>query len=286
MKVIAKERIAENLTKLVIESPLIAKKALPGQFVVLMAAKVGERVPLTIVDADRQKQTITIIFQEVGYTTRLLGTLKPNDSLYSLVGPLGKPTPIKNYGRVIVLGGGVGIAELLPLVRALKGAGCTITSILGGRTAELVILRDQVKEFSDDMYITTDDGSLGEKGVVTDPLKRLLDESSDYGLVFCVGPVPMMKAVSEVTRLFKIKIVVCLNPIMVDGTGMCGCCRVTVGGETKFTCVDGPDFDGYEVDFDELMARQKRFVQHEKQAMCKLDKQINNEASWERNDDG
>ena len=194
--------------------------------------------------------------------------------MYSLVGPLGEPTLIKNYGKVIVLGGGVGIAELLPVVRAFKDAGCTTISILGGRTAELVILRDQIKDFSDELFITTDDGSLGEKGLVTDPLKRLLAESKDYGLVFCVGPVPMMKAVSDTTRDLGINTVVCLNAIMIDGTGMCGGCRVTVGGETKFTCVDGPDFDGHKVDFKELMTRQKRFLSHEKESMCKLDKKI------------
>ncbi len=278
MKIIAKEVVAENLTKFVIESPLIAKKALPGQFVVLMVNESGERIPLTIVDADKERKTITIIFQEVGYSTKLLGKLAVGDSLYSLVGPLGKPTEIKNYGKVIVIGGGVGIAELLPVVKALKQVGCEITSILGGRTAELVILRDQVKEFSDQIYITTDDGSLGEKGLVTAPLKRLLNEQPDWGLVFCVGPVVMMKAVSDLTRPANIETVVCLNSIMVDATGMCGGCRVTVGGETKFTCVEGPDFDGHKVDFNELMTRQKRFLQHEEQSMCKLDKQINNKA--------
>ncbi|MFH2138049.1 MAG: sulfide/dihydroorotate dehydrogenase-like FAD/NAD-binding protein [Candidatus Omnitrophota bacterium] len=274
MKILKKERIAENLTKFVIDAELIAEKALPGQFIILMGSKEGERIPLTIVDTDTERKTITIIFQEVGYTTKLLGKMNPGDSLYSLVGPLGHPTPIKNYGKVIILGGGVGIAELLPVVRALKTAGCMITSILGGRTAELVILRDQIKEFSDQLIITTDDGSLGQKGLVTDPLKNLLEESSDYGLVFCVGPVPMMRAVSTVTRPFKIKTLVCLNSIMIDGTGMCGGCRVTVGNERKFTCVDGPDFDGHEVDFEELMVRQNRFIAHEKQSECKLNKYI------------
>ena len=277
MKIIAKEKIAENLTKFIIESPLIAEKALAGQFVILMVNEKGERIPLTIVSADKEQKSITIIFQEVGYTTKLLGTLEPGDSVFSLVGPLGKPTPIKNYGRVIVLGGGVGIAELLPIARALKDAGCVVTSILGGRTAELVILKEQIKESSDDSYITTDDGSLGQKGLVTDPLKRLLKESADYGLVFCVGPLPMMKAVADVTRQFKIKTLVCLNSIMIDGTGMCGGCRVTIKGETKFTCVDGPDFDGHEVDFDELMTRQKRFLAHEKESMCKLQEKIKKE---------
>ncbi len=274
MKIIAKEHIAEDLTKFVIESELIAEKALPGQFIILMVCKEGERIPLTIVDTDEKKKTITIIFQEVGYTTKLLGRLESGDLLYSLVGPLGKATPVRNYGKVIVVGGGVGIAELLPVARAFKDAGCAITSILGGRTAELVILPEQVKEYSEDMYITTDDGSLGEKGMVTDPLKRLIEKDQNYGLVFCVGPLPMMRAVSDLTRAFNIKTLVCLNSIMIDGTGMCGGCRVTINGETKFTCVDGPDFDGHEVDFNELMTRQKRFISHEKHAMCKLDEKI------------
>ncbi|MCP4650635.1 MAG: sulfide/dihydroorotate dehydrogenase-like FAD/NAD-binding protein [PVC group bacterium] len=277
MKILEKERIAENLTKFVINAELIAEKALPGQFIILMGWKKGERIPLTIVDADKEKKTITIIFQEVGYTTKLLGKMNAGDSLYSLVGPLGEPTPIKNYGKVIILGGGVGIAELLPVVRAYKEAGCVITSILGGRTSDLVILQDQIKEFSEELFITTDDGSLGEKGLVTDPLKQLLEKNSDYGLVFCVGPVPMMRAVSNVTRPFKIKTLVCLNSIMIDGTGMCGGCRVTVGNKTKFTCVDGPDFDGHEVDFEELMVRQKRFITHEKQSKCKLNKYVKDE---------
>ena len=275
MKIIQKETIAENLTKFVIESRLIAKKALPGQFIVLMVSEAGERIPLTIVDTDKTEGLITIIFQEVGYTTKLLGKLGVGDSLYSLVGPLGKPTEINNYGRVIVVGGGVGIAELLPVVKALKEAGCEITSILGGRTENLVILRDQVKQFSDQLYITTDDGSLGEKGLVTAPLKRLLSEASDWGLVFCVGPVVMMKVVSDLTKEYKIETIVCLNAIMIDGTGMCGGCRVRVNNETKFTCVDGPDFNGHQVDFKELMTRQKRFLQHEDQSLCKLEKQIN-----------
>lgn len=274
MKIIKKQRIAKDLTKFIIKSELIAEKALPGQFIILMVCKEGERIPLTIVDIDKKNKTITIIFQEVGYTTKLLGRLEAGDSLYSLVGPLGHPTPIRNYGKVVVLGGGVGIAELLPVVHALKDAGCKITSILGGRTAELVILQEQIKQYSDKMFITTDDGSLGEKGLVTAPLKRLLENDSNYGLVFCVGPLLMMKAVSDATLPYNIKTLVCLNSIMIDGTGMCGCCRVTVDGQTKFTCVDGPDFEGHKVDFNELMTRQKRFIAHEKDSLCKLEQQI------------
>ncbi|MFH1460081.1 MAG: sulfide/dihydroorotate dehydrogenase-like FAD/NAD-binding protein [Candidatus Omnitrophota bacterium] len=276
MKILAKEKITKDLTKFIIEAPLIAEKALPGQFIMLMVNKEGERIPLTIVDSDKENKCITIIFQEVGYTTKLLAGLTVGDSLYSLVGPLGKPTPIKNYGNIIVVGGGVGIAELLPVVRALKQAGCSITSILGGRTADLVILKEQINEYSDALYITTDDGSLGQKGIVTDPLKKLIEKKSNYNLVFCVGPLPMMRAVSNLTKQFDIYTLVCLNSIMIDGIGMCGGCRVTIGGETKFTCVDGPDFDGHQVDFNELMDRQKRFIPHENRSLCKLEEKIKN----------
>lgn len=271
MKIVDKIIISENVKKIVVEAPLIARKTLPGQFVMLMVNKEGERIPLTIVDKDEQKGTITLIFQEVGYTTKMLGLLNKGDSLYALVGPLGHPTIIENFGKVIVLGGGVGIAELLPVIKALKSKGCHVTSILGGRTKDLVILKDQIKEYSDVVYITTDDGSEGEKGLVTDPLKRLIAQNSEYKLVFCVGPIPMMKAIADITRETKIKTIVCLNAIMIDGTGMCGCCRVTVAGRTKFTCVDGPDFDAHEVDFVEFMKRDKRFQKAEKDLNCKLD---------------
>jgi ferredoxin--NADP+ reductase len=267
MKIVAKTRLADNLVKLVISSPLIAQSAQPGQFIMFMVTPESERVPLTIVDSDKKNGTITIIFQEVGYSTKLLGTRQPGDFLYSLVGPLGKPTHIENYGNVIISGGGAGIAELLPVVKALKAAGCRLTTILGGRTKDLVILRDELKVFSDTMYITTDDGSLGEKGLVIDPLKRLLTDGKKYGLVFCVGPVPMMRAVCDVTRPVAVKTLVCLNSIMLDGTGMCGSCRLTYNGEVKFCCVDGPDFDGHLVDFAELSQRQKRFISQEKKAL-------------------
>lgn len=267
MKIVEKVSIAKNLTQFVIESPIISAKAQPGQFVLLMVREEGERIPLTIVDSDPKNKTITLIFQEVGFTTKLLATLQVGDSLYSLVGPLGKPTSIKNYGHVIAIGGGVGIAELLPVIKALKKAGCSISSILGGRTSDLVILRDEIGQYSDTLYVTTDDGSMGEKGLVTDALKKLLDKDKNMGLVFCVGPVPMMKAVSNMTRPYAIKTIVCLNAIMLDGTGMCGGCRLTYNGQTKYCCVDGPDFDGHLINFDELMNRQKRFVFYEQKAL-------------------
>ncbi|MBU1367646.1 MAG: sulfide/dihydroorotate dehydrogenase-like FAD/NAD-binding protein [Candidatus Omnitrophica bacterium] len=278
MRILEKEHIAENLTKFIIDSPLIAQKALPGQFIVLMVRENGERIPLTIVEADKKKKTITIIFQEVGYTTKILGKLAVGESLYSLTGPLGKPTPIKNYGKVIVLGGGVGIAELLPIAKALKQKGNHISTILGVKTKGLLILEQGLRAVSDEFYITTDDGSYGKKGFTVDILKDLLTKyeilNTKYELVYCVGPIPMMRAVSELTRPFKIKTIVCLNSVMIDGTGMCGCCRVTVAGAVKFTCVDGPDFDGHLVDFNELTIRQKRFLEHEKESICKLDEQL------------
>lgn len=274
MKIITKEIIADTqgtrLTRFVIQSPLIAQKAQPGQFIILMVKEEGERIPLTIVDTDLKQGTVTLIVQEIGYSTRLLGTLNPGDSLYSLVGPLGHPTEVKNYGKVLIVGGGVGIAELFPIVRVLKKAGNIIYTILGARTKELLILKDAIEEYSDKLYIATDDGSLGEKGFVSDTLKKILKNDSDFQLVYCVGPVPMMKAVSEITRPYGIKTLVCLNSIMLDGTGMCGGCRLVESGKSKFCCVDGPDFDGHQVDFDDLLNRQGRFIDEEKESLKKL----------------
>jgi ferredoxin--NADP+ reductase len=274
MKIVNKKVLADigdtRITRIDVESALIAQRAQAGQFVILMVSEAGERVPLTIVDTNKDKGIITLIFQELGYSTKLLGTLKEGDSLYSLVGPLGHPTPINNYGKVLVVAGGVGIAEVLPLVKSLKEAGCSIYTILGARTKELLILKDEIEACSDKLFISTDDGSLGEKGFVSNILQRILDEESDFGLAYCVGPVPMMKVISQITKPYNIKTMVCLNAIMLDGTGMCGGCRLIEGGVVKFCCVDGPEFDGHLVDFDELMNRQKRFVPEEQQAMEKL----------------
>ena len=274
MRIIAKEILADiqgtRIVKYVVDSPLIAAKAQPGQFVILMVKEEGERIPLTLVDSDQQKGTITLIVQELGYSTKLLGTLKAGDSLYSLVGPLGHATPIKNYGKILIVGGGVGIAELFPVVRALKKAGNTIYSILGSRTKDLLILKDEIGKFSDKLLIATDDGSLGEKGFVSAILEKLLAQDKDFQLSLCVGPVPMMRVIANITRPYKIKTLLSLNAIMVDGSGMCGCCRLTEAGKTRFCCVDGPDFDAHLVDFDELISRQKRFVPEEKQALEKL----------------
>ena len=275
MKIIKKDIVVDiqntRLVKFLIYSPLISIKARPGQFVIVMATENGERIPLTIVDADPQTQTITLIVQELGYSTKLLCSLNAGDSFYSLAGPLGNAVKPQNYGKVLMIGGGVGIAELFPVVRLLKQAGNKVYSILGARTKELLILKDEVEKYSDKLFIATDDGSLGEKGFVSGILERLLREDKDFQAVYCVGPVLMMKVVSNVTRPYSIKTWVSLNAIMLDGTGMCGCCRLTEGGKVKFCCVDGPDFDGHQVDFDELMSRQKRFVDQEKEALGKLD---------------
>ncbi len=274
MKIIEKKIVSGDqeprITSMVIASPEVAAKAQPGQFVILMVSEQGERIPLTIVDTDARKGTVTIMFQEVGYTTKRLGTLEVGQSLYSFVGPLGNPTPIENYGKVLIVGGGVGIAEVYPVVKALKKAGCSLHTILGARSRDLLVLKDEIKSFSDSFYPVTDDGSFGEKGFVTGPLQRILEKDGDFKLVYCVGPLPMMKAVSELTRPYGIKTIVCLCTIMIDGTGMCGGCRLTEGGKVRFCCVDGPDFDGHLVDFEELLSRQKRFVPQEKQALEKI----------------
>jgi len=248
----------------------IARKAKAGQFIVLMTSEEGERIPLTIADVDSAKTTLTIIFQEAGLTTRLLGKLEAGDSLYAIAGPLGHPTEIHKYGRVIIVGGGVGIAEIYPVAKALKASGNEVTTILGARNKDLLILEEELKKVSDNFYITTDDGSCGKKGFVTDILKELLSAaSSKYSLVYAVGPIPMMRKVAETTKSFSVKTLVSLNALMVDATGMCGCCRVSISGKTKFSCVDGPEFDAHEVDWDELIKRNNIYRDKE-QHICKL----------------
>jgi ferredoxin--NADP+ reductase len=234
----------------------------------LMVNEKGERIPLTLVNADKNKGIVSLIFQEAGFTTKSLGKLSSGDTLYSLVGPLGHPTEIKKFGKVILVGGGVGIAEILPVARALKEAGNHITTILGSRNKDLLILEAELKSASDQIYIMTDDGSYGRKGFTTDMLKELLSKDK-YDLIYSVGPIPMMKRVALVSKEYKIKTLVSLNALMVDATGMCGCCRVSVSGQVKFSCIDGPDFDGHGVDWEELEKRNKVYSVQEKH-ICNL----------------
>jgi len=275
MQIISKKIIGQaagtTTVRLELSAPQIAAKALPGQFVVLMVIKEGERIPLTIVDADAKRGTITLIFQELGLTTKLLGKLSEGESVFSLVGPLGHATEIIRYGRVVLVGGGVGIAEIYPVAKAFKKAGNSVTVVIGARTKELLILEQELRAASDELLIATDDGSYGRKGFTTDVLKELLEKyRDDEGiLVYAVGPIPMMQRVSDITRSFNVRTIVSLNALMVDGTGMCGCCRVTVGGETKFSCVDGPEFDGHLVDWQELTKRNQAYKEQEAH-ICKL----------------
>ena len=266
-QIIRKEELAPNIKLFEIDQPLIARKVQPGQFVVVRHNEKGERIPLTVADYDRDRGTITIIFQEVGKSTYEMGELNVGDTLLDVVGPLGQPSEIANYGTVVCIGGGVGIAPVYPITRALKAAGNHTIAIIGARTKELLFWEERFREISHELYITTDDGSYGRKGFVSDELQRLIDDGYKIDRVWAIGPAIMMKVVCDVTRPHKIKTIVSLNPIMVDGTGMCGACRVEVGGETKFTCVDGPEFDGHLVDFDLLMKRQSIYKEQEKLAL-------------------
>jgi len=265
-KVISMEELAPSIKRTVIHAPLIARKAQAGQFVILRVDERGERFPLTLVDWNPSEGSITLIFQEVGVSTRKLGMLKPGDYVMDIVGPLGNPTEIEDYGDIAVIGGGVGTALIYPWIRALKSQGNYIVTILGARTESLLLLEDKLRALSDEIHISTDDGSKGIKGFTSDVLKKLLEEGRRFDLVMAAGPVPMMRAVAEVTRPYKIKTIVSLNPIMVDGTGMCGGCRVTVGGEIKFACVDGPEFDAHKVDFRQLMNRLRFYREEETKA--------------------
>jgi ferredoxin--NADP+ reductase len=264
-KIVKREEMAEGTVILnEIEAPLIAKKAKPGQFVILKANEDGERIPLTMADTDPDKGTITIIYMVVGKSTALFKTLKEGDGFQDVIGPLGKPTHLEKVGKVVCVGGGTGVAVLHPITRALKQVGNDVTCIIGARTKDLLILESQMKSASHDLKVCTDDGTYGHHGFVTDVLKDAL-EGGDVKLVVAIGPVPMMRAVANLTRPYEVKTLVSLNPIMIDGTGMCGGCRVSVGGETKFACVDGPEFDGHQVNFDELMLRLQAYCEEEKE---------------------
>lgn len=254
-KIRKKQSLNPTVTRMVVEAPLIAKKAKAGQFIILRASEDGERIPLTIAGYDREAGTVEIIFQIVGGTTRELNRLEEGDCIPDFVGPLGKATHVENLKKVAIVGGGVGCAIALPVARALHEAGAEVHSIVGFRSKDLVILEEEFKACSDRVCMMTDDGSYGEKGLVTQALEQLIQEGNAYDEVIAIGPVIMMKFVSETTRKYGVKTIVSMNPVMIDGTGMCGGCRLTVGGETKFACVDGPEFDGHLVDFDEAMRR-------------------------------
>jgi len=248
-----------------ISAPLIAEKAKPGQFVIIRANERGERIPLTMADTNPERGTITIIYQVVGKSTALFKSFKVGEKFLDVIGPLGKPTDIEKLGTVVCVGGGTGIAVLHPIAKALKQIGNNVITIIGSRTKDLLILEDEMRAASSELHVCTDDGSYGHHGFVTDVLKQQLDER-DVRLAVAIGPVPMMKFCSKLTAEYNVKTLVSLNSIMVDGTGMCGCCRVTEGKETKFACVDGPEFDGHQVDFDELSKRLCAYVEMEKEA--------------------
>jgi ferredoxin--NADP+ reductase len=255
--------LAPDIKRFVIEAPRIARKRQAGQFVIVRVHPRGERIPLTIADGDPARGTITLIVQGIGKTTRLMNLLGPGDALLDVVGPLGKPSEIKNYGTVVVIGGGVGAAIAYPTAKAMHEAGNHVISILGGRSRDLVILEDEIRAISDEVFVTTDDGSYGTKGVVIDPLRELLEAGRPIGLVLAIGPVRMMQAVAEVTRPHKVLTVVSLNSLMVDGTGMCGGCRIITSEGAKFACVDGPEFDAHTVDFDTLARRNRTYADRE-----------------------
>jgi NAD(P)H-flavin reductase len=265
-RIIAKERLAENIHLLEVEAPEVARKAQPGQFVVVRVDEEGERIPLTIADWDVERGSITIILLAVGTTTRKLARLNAGDSILNFVGPLGRPTEIDRFGTVICVAGGVGTASIFPISRLLKARQNEVIAIMGARTKELIFWEDHLRSVSHQLIVTTDDGSYGRKGVVTEPLKEFLG-ARKVDRVIAIGPAVMMKFCCLTTKPFGVKTIVSLNPIMVDGTGMCGCCRVSVGGETKFACVDGPDFEGHEVDWDLLMKRQRAYLEEEKKSL-------------------
>ena len=265
-KIVKKQPLNPTVTRMEIEAPLIAKKAKPGQFIILRVDENGERIPLTVAGYDREKGTVTIIFQIVGATTEKLNHLNEGECLHDFVGPLGVPTHVDGLKKVCVIGGGVGCAIALPIAEELHAMGAEVTSIIGFRNQDLVILEDEFKACSDHFTLMTDDGSYGEKGNVTAPLKTLLENGERFDEVIAIGPLIMMKFVCLTTKEYDQKTVVSMNPIMVDGTGMCGGCRLTVGGKTKFACVDGPDLDGHEVDFDEAMSRSRSYIPFERHA--------------------
>ena len=267
-EIIEKKFLNPTVVKMTVNAPLVAKKIKPGQFIILVAHEKGERVPFTVADFDREKGHVTVIYQIVGATTMLLSEMNEGDCLSDFAGPLGNPTKLEGVKRAVVIGGGLGCAIAYPQAKALSNNGCEVDIIAGFKNRDLVILEEEMKAVSNNLYITTDDGSYGEKGLVTDKL-RLLASKKKYDLVIAIGPVIMMKFCEMAAREFDLPIIVSLNPIMIDGTGMCGGCRVRVGGEVKFACVDGPDFDGHLVDFDSLMKRNRSYAEEEQKGVAK-----------------
>jgi ferredoxin--NADP+ reductase len=266
-KIVNAEFIAPGIKRFTIEAPRIARKQRPGQFVIVRIRENGERIPLTIERSDPERGTVNIVVQSIGKTTHLLNSLETGDSIRDIVGPLGKPSEIASYGTVVTIGGGVGTAMAYPTAAAMKCAGNRVISILGGRNKDLVILEDEMRGVSDTVFVTTDDGSYADKGLVTDKLRQLIENGTRIDLVLAVGPIPMMRAVAEMTRKEHIRTMVSLNPIMIDGTGMCGDCRVLVEGKSEFACVDGPEFDAHRVDFAVLMRRNAMYRDAEKRSM-------------------
>ena len=276
-RIIEKTPLNPTVTRMVVEAPLVARKAEPGQFIILRTHEDGERIPLTVADFDRGKGTVTIIFQIVGATTEKLNHLNAGDMIHDFVGPLGRATETEGLKKVAVVGGGVGCAIAWPVAKKLHDQGCEVHSIIGFRTRDLVILEDEFARVSDQLRRVSDDGSWGDKGLVTDALRGLLEAGERYDEVITIGPLPMMKFVCKLTREYDVKTVASMNSIMIDGTGMCGCCRLTVGGKVRFACVDGPDFDGHQIDFDEAMARSssyRAFERHAHEEACNLFREV------------
>lgn len=264
--ILEKRKLNDSMTLMVVQAPLIAKKAKAGEFIILRVNEHGERIPLTIADYDREKGTVTIIYQIVGKTTRLLDRLNSGDSILDFIGPLGKASELEGYKKAAVIGGGAGCAIAYPQAKALHAMGTKVDVIAGFRNKDIIILEDEMRAVSDSLTITTDDGSNGNKGFVTDALREKIEGGAGYDLVVAIGPLVMMRAVCNLTKEYGIKTIISMNPIMIDGTGMCGGCRLTVGGKTKFACVDGPDFDGHEVDFDEAIRRSRTYSDMEREA--------------------
>ena len=282
-KILAREELAPTIHLFRIEAPAIARKAKAGQFVIVRIDEHGERVPLTIADWDTDEGSVTIVFMEVGKTTCHLATLQAGDYIADFVGPLGNPSEVDNFGTVVCVGGGFALAVIVPIARAMKQAGNYVISIMGTRTKELIFWEERLRRLSDELIVTTDDGSYGRKGVVTVPLKELLEGSRKINRVIAIGPTVMMKFCALTTQPYGVKTIVSLNPIMIDGTGLCGGCRVSVGGVIKFTCIDGPDFDGHQVDWDLLFARQRIYLDDEKQSLeCWQRRQLETEKTKER----